>query len=309
MPPGIPDMRRSWLTFWIALLAVNAVPANASAQAAAAATGTPYALALAQVVDGGVLDAAGLFTADGAAAARDKIRRLRQEYHCAVLIDTVNRAGGRLVAGQQGARTADDFFHQWATECSRQFGVEGIHVLICKQPRHVAVIAWPEVFDTEFNARDRTGIERLFRHNLITAPDATLLNALDQMRTDLAKHREPGPPDVAFGPLGIFIAGAVGLWLVLSLVRLRWHKAEPFAVTGPVENLRLTAGLLASMFGNPASYWITDRLFPHETAGDSPGEPANWQAVGAEPPNAVEELADMEQTAEKRLMFNDWSAC
>jgi hypothetical protein len=97
-----------------------------------------------------------------------------------------------------------------------------------------------------------------------------LLAALDRIRADLQAHTEPEPPSVPLGPLGVFIAGTVGVWLLLSAVRMRLRKPEPFSFTAEPQTLRLTAGLLASMFGNPCGYWITDRLFPHERADSSP---------------------------------------
>jgi hypothetical protein len=197
-----------------------------------------------------------------------KIRQLRQEYHCAVLVDTVARApaGDRSQSNTWFARKADEYFHQWAHRRSEELGVEGIHVLICKQPRHIAVVVWPQRFEAQFNATDRSGIERLFRRDLVSAPNETLLGALDQIRVDLQKNREPAPPSLALGPLGVFIAGAIGVWLVLAVVRRGLHKPEPFALTGESQSMRLNAGLLASMFGNPCTYWITDRLFPHGIA-------------------------------------------
>jgi hypothetical protein len=285
-------MTRSCPTPLFAALVLAALPAAAAAQtSASAAAGAAFRLALMQSADDGVLDEAGLFSPAAIAAARDKIHQIRKEYHCAVLIDTVSRAPAAdwsKATSWSGHKRAE-YFHGWAKERSRELGVEGIHILICKQPRHVAVVAWPERFEEQFSAKDCTDIERLLTRQLLRSPDETLLTALDRVRTDLEAHRQPEPPSVPLSPLGVFIVGAVGLWLVLVLVRLWLRKPAPFALTGRPETVRLTAGLLAGMFGNPAAFWITDRLFPHETTGGSP-RVARGDEPSAEAPAATEEM-------------------
>jgi hypothetical protein len=256
------------LPFALAVLpgAIAAAP-----PAAVAAVGGTYQAALAQAVDDGVLDDAHLFSAEAATAARDRVRQIRKEYHVAVFIDTVSKApaSGWSDANSWNGRKRDDYFHSWAKQRSQELGVEGIHVLICKQPRHVAVVVWPERLEADFGPKECKGVEQMFTRRLVAAPDETLLGALAQVRSGLEAHREPEPPSVALGPLGVFIGGAVGVWLLLGLVRLRLRKPDPFSFTGEPQTVRLTAGLLAGMFGNPAAFWITDRLFPHDTTGSS----------------------------------------
>jgi hypothetical protein len=265
-------MTRSCPTLLLAALLLAALPAAATAQtSASAAAGAPFRLALMQVADDGVLDEAGLFSPAAIDAARDKIHQIRKEYHCAVLIDTLSRAPAAdwSKATSWSGRKRAEYFRAWAKERSRELGVEGIHILICKQPRHVAVVAWPERFAEQFSEKDCTDIERLLTRQLLRSPDETLLTALDRVRKDLEGHRQPGPPSVPLGPLFAFIAGAVGLWLVLASLRLWLRKPEPFVLTGRPETIRLAAGLLAGMFGNPAAFWITDRLFPQERIADT----------------------------------------
>ncbi len=261
-------MTRSRFAAIVAVCVLIAASGNAIAQTAEVVAGAQYQLALASIAHDGVLDEARLFSPDAVATARKKIRQLRSEYHCAVLIDTLVRApdSDRAQSNTWFARKADEYFHQLAHKRSEELGFEGIHVLICKQPRHIAVVVWPQRLEAQFNANDVNGIERLFRRNLVSAPDQTLLDAVDQIGVDLQKNRQPAPPSLPLGALGVFIAGAIGVWLVLAAVRLGLRKPEPFAIAGESHSLHLNAGLLASMFGHPCSHWITDRLFPHESA-------------------------------------------
>jgi hypothetical protein len=290
-------MTRSCAPLLLAALALAAVAAAAPAQNAAAATGAPLRLALVQAADDGVLDDAQMFSPETVKAARARIRQIRKEYHCAVLIDTVSLApaSDRSKANSWSAHTANAYFHDWATRRAREFGVEGIHVLICKQPRKVVVVAWPERFETEFNAKERSSIERLLTQRLVASPDDALLAALDSIREHLQAHTEPAPPSVPLGPLGMFIACTVGVWLLLSAVRMRLHKPEPFSFTAGPQSLRLTAGLLASMFGNPCGYWITDRLFPHGRT-DSSAEIVLGDTPPVKTPTPTEEVLQTDET-------------
>jgi hypothetical protein len=265
----------------VAVIALGVLPGAALAQTALpAAAGAPARLALVQFANDGLLDGAQVFKSETAPAARAKIEQIRKEYHCAIVIDTVARVpdAGWSKAHSWRGRTRDEFFQDWAKDRSKQLGVEGIHILICQHPKHVAVVGWPDSSETILTPEERTGIERLLTRNLAFAPDETLLMALDQVRADLQTHREPQPPAVPVVPLGIFIGAAVGMWLVLVMVRWRLHKRDPLALTAQPQTLPLTSGLLAGMFGSPCAYWMTDRLFaqpatagpPDVEAGDAP---------------------------------------
>jgi hypothetical protein len=284
-------MTRSCVALSLAALALTVLPAATPAQTAAAAVGVPFRMALAEVVNDGVLDDAQLFSPETVKAARDRIHQIRKTYHCAVLIDTVNRAPA-----------SDTNLADWAKERSQELGVEGIHVLICKEPLRVVVVTWPERFEATLMPRERTRIEGLLTRGLRKSPierllarppakpaDKALLMALDEIGADLKKHLEPEPPTVPFGPLAVFFIGTIGVWLLLSVVRLRLQKPEPFSFTGEPQKVRLTAGLLAGMFGNPCGYWITDRLFPHERAGSAAGIVFE-ETPPAEPATPTEEL-------------------
>jgi hypothetical protein len=295
-------MTRSRFAVILAVSGLFAASGNAFAQTAEAAAGTQYQLALTSIAHDGVLDEARLFSPDALATARKKIGQLRSEYHCAVLIETIARApdSDRAQSNTWFARKADEYFHLLAYKRSEELGFEGIHVLICKQPRHVAAVVWPQRLEAQFNANDAKGIERLFRQNLMSTPDETLRDALNQIGVDLQKNRQPRSPSLPLGPLGVFIAGTIGVWLVLAAVRLGLHKPEPFALTGESHSLCLNAGLLASMFGHPSTHWITDRLFPHA----STCTPADVQQAPTPeiPPSPNEEHFDAEQLVEHTEM-------
>src|SRR5579862_1938436 len=247
-------MTRSWLP----LVLVVALPATSSAQdAAVAVLGGHSRLALLEVADQGILDDAHLFSPATIEKAREKIRQLRHDYHCGVVVDTLSTA----------VPEAKPVKHWWtpipkvnvdalAHSRAAELGVEGIYILICKEQQQVAVVVRSPKTEKEFGSKQRLALLKLLTQNLKTKPDETLLLALDQIRGDVS----PAPP---------FVSG-IGLWLMLSLVRLRLRKPEPFALTSESQTLASTTGLLACMFGTPAAYWITDRLFPQ--TGTAPVE-------------------------------------
>ncbi len=304
-------MTHTRLPLLLVALALAAMPGAVAAApaAAAAAVGGTYPAALGKMANDGVLDEAQLFSPEATAAVQKQIRQIRTDYHIAVFIDTVPKAPAAdwSEATSWSGQKRYDYFHNWAKERSRAFGVEGVHVLICKQPRQVAVVVWPERFESEFGATECKSIERLLTRHLVSAPDETLLTTLDHIRTGLRTQREP-EPSVAFGPLGLFIGGTVGLWLLLCVARLRLRKPQPFSMTGEPQTVRLTAGLLAGMFGNPAAFWITDQLFPHEATGSSyemlvqdvPAAEVPAPSAEASPEETFGDLEPMPEHAEVR---------
>jgi hypothetical protein len=247
------------------LLLVAVAPTRAAAEdAVSAVLGGTGRFVIAQVAAQGVLDDAHLFSPEAIAAAQDKVRQLRREYRCAVFIDTVSGvpAADYKRAHSWNSKTADAYFHEWALSRSQEFGVEGIHVLICTEPRHIEVLVWPESYDAEFGPKERLGLQRMLTRQLKTKPDAALLQALEQIHVALRARYEPAAPSVDLMAVGAVLLAGVGAWLVLALVRWYLRKPEPFSFTGEMQTVAPTARLLAGMFGTPAAYWVMDRELP-----------------------------------------------
>ena len=287
-------MTRSCLPVLLLVFLLAGLPAPASAQdAVPAVLGGPGDVALREIADQGILDDAHFFSPQTIETARERIRQIRREYHCAVVVDTVASAlpGDAKPRNRWWSRGPAPKINvdEWALRRAQALGVEGIYILICREPQHVSVVVWPERFEADLGPKQRLGLERLLIRQLKTTPDDTLLTALDHIHVALRARHEPTPPTADLWLLGVLLVGGVGSWVVLALVRLRLRKPQPFSFTGEPQTLGPTTGLLAGMFGTPAAYWITDRLFPQtgsatvETIGLEEEPPSETPAVAKDP--------------------------
>jgi hypothetical protein len=69
--------------------------------------------------------------------------------------------------------------------------------------------------------------------------------------------------------VGGVMAGALALWGVLGVVRLRLQTKTPPAESADSRQLSLQNGMLGGMFGSVAGHWIYDTLFI-AASGSSP---------------------------------------
>jgi hypothetical protein len=252
-----------------------------------------------------VRDAAGLFSEDGRRRADEKLRDLRAIYHLDVVVQTVEAPPAddqerlkQAKSGKERNQAVAEFFKGWGAREAEKAEVDGVHVLICKEvlPKengYVQVTVWPagahadlfppadqrKLHDKLAGAMKKDdGFFRLPQKgpppDLAEQRSKVLNEALDEMREALRVNSLPPFP---WGVVIGVIAGALALWGVLGLVRMRLRK--PDAAAGK-ERPGALAGLLGGLFGTAAGHWIYDTLFFH-------GPRASAAATGAEAPSAA----------------------
>src|SRR5262245_34211378 len=88
-----------------------------------------------------VRDEAHFFSADAVAQANEIIKEIKQRYKKDLLIETVGHVpdNKRDEANSSDAKVKGHFFANWAIERARMEGVNGIYVLITREPGHVEV--------------------------------------------------------------------------------------------------------------------------------------------------------------------------
>ncbi len=125
--------------------------------------------------------------------------------------------------------------------------------------------------------------------------DAILLSSVAQVRDDLYYMHLPPFPWLGVGAV---MAGALGLWGVLGLVRLRLRTGAPPEARSPA----LFAALLGGLFGSAAGHWIYDTLFVAASRSAAAAEPPE-QAAPAAPKEAgpVEAVEPPAPTPAERL--------
>jgi hypothetical protein len=223
-----------------------------------------------------VRDEAGLFGKDAVAKAEEQIRDLQKRFDLQLVIETVEavpQADQKRIKGLWHRKEQAAYFKAWAREKAEAAKVDGVYVLICNEPQHVQVIAWPERREEVFDKDACDEAYRAFTTSR-TGTDAALLALVAKVREKLEDRQKPTLSNFWKAVL-VFSGGVVAVWLVLGLVRWRLNATRPAAAEeGPREG-RLLPGLLGGMFGAVAGYWIYDKLFHGKPAGeghDHPGE-------------------------------------
>src|SRR4051812_37341679 len=94
----------------------------------------------------GVRDDAQLFRPQTLAEANKVIARIEREHGKRVLVETYPSLCRLRGEGQDLAKkdVRDAVFKQWAEDRCRAENLDGVYVLICKDPKYVLVTVWPE---------------------------------------------------------------------------------------------------------------------------------------------------------------------
>jgi uncharacterized membrane protein YgcG len=261
-----------------------------------------------------VRDEAGFFTSETVAQANQIIKELKQRYRKDVLVETVHvPEGQRQEASSPDAHVKGRFFADWAARRAREEGVNGIYVLITREPGHVEVAVGNHtraVFSDEQRHRLAQILLNRFKQKEY---DAGLLEAVRYVRSALAaapkavgaavlagaEHpRLPYAPRGTGGGLGVWhwlglsLAVLVGVWIVSAVFRaVAGAGAQPAyggpggpSGYGPAAYAPAGGGggffssLLGGMFGAAAGSWLYDRF----SGGQSP--PVAAAAVPASAP-------------------------
>ena len=221
----------------------------------------PSLFLVALVSASAVRDEAGLFSPETRQKADEEIAALRDVYHLDVVVETAVAPPEELrkkIAGMKPAQAAP-LLHAWAVERADQEATKGVYILICKEAGRVEVVVSPEALQRDVTAYDAKQLYFLLRAMKagpanVAQRDRKLLAAVVQIREAVRYNLRPPFPWLQVSGV---LAGVLGLWAVLSLVRRRLRVAEP------PEPLRLNLfnALLGGMFGTVAAHWIIDTLF------------------------------------------------
>ena len=195
----------------------------------------------------------------------------------------------------------DKILHKWGTDEAGKVSDKAVFILICKDVAHgwfgkvygcVVVVVPDEARSSKFTSLDARILQsrlRWFTQGNTKKNDAILLAAVDRVRDDLKYNNLPPFPWLAVGGV---MAGVLGLWGVLGLVRMRLRAADRAAPEA--QRPGLFAALLGGMFGSAAAHWIYDTLFI--AASRAPGADATRLAAMAGPQPAVVEKNESVQT-------------
>lgn len=111
-----------------------------------------------------VNDEVGLFSKEAIQAADDGIAKIKSAYHKDLLIET----------REQGKADPQEF-RQWAEEQAKEQRVDGIYILITKQPKHFEILVGKQTLKSgAFTIDDERNLQKILKENLGKKPDDAL---------------------------------------------------------------------------------------------------------------------------------------
>jgi hypothetical protein len=212
-----------------------------------------------------VLDDAKLFNDKTIAEADRILLDVLRKHHFHVVIETRSTVPKQDVTRVERMHRGDAlrYFREWAKQRAVAEKVDGLYILICRNPGHVSVLPWPEAHDADLSDDDCEQLRKTFVNtNRRKKANAALLALVGQVRAHLNHVAAPTDEDassVAWTTVLAVVAGNVLLWLILCLIRIR-IIARSGEAAEEREQTYLPARV-GGMFGNPASQWIYDTLF------------------------------------------------
>jgi len=135
-----------------------------------------------------VSDQAGFFSAEAVQQANQKISVLQNKYKKDVLIETFQTVPTEKRGDYSPARK-NQFFANWLRERAQAAGVNGIHILITRDPSHLQVGVAGKAAQQGFGPDDRDRVrDSMLQHFRKKEYDQGLRAALDTIATDFEEH-------------------------------------------------------------------------------------------------------------------------
>jgi uncharacterized protein len=278
-----------------------------------AAAVTLLAVAPAFALTPQVKDDAHFFSAGAVDKADQVIQEIKDRYHKDLLIETVKTAPDERAdkVKHMDRSERERFFADWARERARREGINGVYVLICKDPGHVQVEVGNETKQKAFTTEDRDQLRDLFvRAFKANEHDKGLLDGVAYVRDTMKENlRERGgayaggpvigvPPGGGGGlhlgswVLGLLCLGVVGLLIVVALIRWLGRAGPGYGsggygpgggYAGPAPGYGGYGGggggflssLFGGLFGAAAGNWVYDRFFRGSSSNYGDG---GWNA-------------------------------
>ena len=248
-----------------------------------------------------IRDEAKLFTPDGVKKAQQIIDQLQKTHKSELFIETFAKAEDPEAAKKENKDRAQ-YFQKWAADRYKELKVDGVYVLICKEPAYVQVASGKKMEAKGFDSKKRTELANLmieqFKKKEFDAGLLTVVNEVSKTLQAKGLAAKPGTERVAAKSgtdqaaestavpelpawtswLCIGLMALLGVWLVVGLIRA-------FSGAGQIAGQPAGAGgggffssLLGGLVGAAAGMYLYNTFFGSGTSsvfGSSPmGDPS-----------------------------------
>jgi len=242
---------------------------------------------------GGIQDNGAFFSeqarAEGSRIIGDVERTLKKD----IVVETFKEAPENTKNGANLAdkTAANQFFQQWAEKQAQQQSVNGIYILLVKQPSHLQVVVGNQTLKQAFTASDRDSLVATMLTKLRAKQnDAALLDGLNFAASTMRAHAgvtghgapagrgesRPVAQGSSWGWVLPVVIGAAVLWIVFGLLRsLFGGSANPAGGLQGGGGGGFGRSLLGGLFGAAAGMWMYDQFFGSHSNAAPPMDPGS----------------------------------
>ncbi len=239
---------------------------------------------------GAIRDNAAFFSEPAKTEAARNISEIEKRYKKDLVIETFKEIPAEI---KQGVDLTDKaamsrMFEQWSVKQARQQKVNGVYILLSKEPAHLQIVVGNETQSKAFTLMDRDNLAAAMLGKLRKKQnDEALLEGVNFVSTTMAGHvavrsRTSTAPIAApsgnggraensspWGWLILVLLGAGAIWLVVGIFRSLSRGGGAAASPGmsPVSGGGgFFSSLLGGMFGAAAGMWLYDQFSGHGSA-------------------------------------------
>jgi len=217
-------------------------------------------------------DGAKLFSKDAVEKAEKKIAQIKRDYRRDVVVETFAEAKDM----KRAKENKNAFFEDWGEERSNRLGINGVHVLICKNPGRVEVTVRNQ--DRKLFDRERKqAIVKKFTSRLEKEPDEALLAGVSYIGDvyNLSPRRAESPAPVTGGAASstggegmgwvtwvvIILVALLVMWLVVGLIRAFSGNYGGGGQPGYGGGGGFFSSMLGGLFGAAAGMYLYHSMF------------------------------------------------
>ena len=241
---------------------------------------------LARAEFGGLRDNGAFFSEPAKAEASRNIGEIGKRFKKDLVIETFQGIPEDFKSGVdlRNRASVNRFFEQWTVRQARQQGVNGIYILLSKEPAYLQVVVGNETQNKAFTLQDRDALVATMLARLRNKQnDEALLAGVNFVAATMKSHavaRSGGPApkrseaaNAESSPWGWVLAavlGAVAAWVVVGIIRSIFRAGGN---TGGAAAAPASSGggffssLLGGMFGAAAGMWLYDQFSGHHDSG------------------------------------------
>jgi uncharacterized protein len=233
---------------------------------------------------GAVLDNGGFFSEQAKSDASKVIGEMGRTMHEDLVVETFKEipADVKGSVNLQDKAAVSHLFEQWASKQFKQERVNGVYVLIVKEPAHLQVNVGNNTQRQAFTLTDRDALSSLMRAKLHAHQNdealrdgANFVFATMKSHSNLRAHTGSAPAVVPSNPvqqsggsggwlIPAIVIGVV-VWLVIGLFRALSGRMSGGSAMGQAPGGGGGGGFLSSlvggMFGAAAGMWMYDQFF------------------------------------------------